>query len=337
MVNYVVSKDFISLVIDDVPYNVNKNNSNFEEIKQRLKDEDYTNLLDLINESTSIEKKFKDENISVLTIKGSSIFYKEKVVDNSIVSQIIETKKQGYKFDNLIKFLENILENTSYSIVEELYDWISSSKTISITEDGAFLAYKKVKENYFDIYSGTMDNSIGNIVEMKRNEVDDKRENTCSKGLHFCSYNYLSCYGNNNDTNKVLIVKIFPQDVVSIPVDYNFQKGRCFKYEVVGEVNDWKDGEFLDKPVDDYFANDKSDSFAPEEAYCEDETDEGIDVFAFKDIIKNLTTPMMTNIYNTFHDKNIHHIRTRREGISYMRMIYNRDYDYFIRLVNREL
>ena len=33
-----------------------------------------------------------------------------------------------------------------------------------------------------------------------------------------------------------MILKINPRDVVSIPTDYNDSKGRCCRYEVIGEV-----------------------------------------------------------------------------------------------------
>jgi hypothetical protein len=78
-----------------------------------------------------------------------------------------------------------------------------------------------------------MDNSIGMIVEMERNEVDDNRDNTCSSGLHFCSESYLKSFGGA----RTVIVKINPRDVVSIPSDYNDAKGRACRYEVIGEVN----------------------------------------------------------------------------------------------------
>jgi hypothetical protein len=34
-----------------------------------------------------------------------------------------------------------------------------------------------------------------------------------------------------------MILKISPADVVSIPTDYNGAKGRCMRYEVVGQVD----------------------------------------------------------------------------------------------------
>jgi len=102
-----------------------------------------------------------------------------------------------------------------------------------ITPDGHFLAYKKVRANYKDVHSGTMDNSVGQIVEMERHEVDDNKDVTCSTGLHFCGMSYLSCFGGD----RTVIVKINPADVVAIPSDYNDAKGRACRYEVIGELN----------------------------------------------------------------------------------------------------
>jgi hypothetical protein len=115
--------------------------------------------------------------------------------------------------------------------VNELYGFLEKNN-LPITPDGHFLAYKKVRQNYLDVHSGTMDNSVGKVVEMERFKVDDKAENTCSSGLHFCSQSYLNHFGGE----RVVIVKINPKDVVSIPTDYDFSKGRACRYEVIGEV-----------------------------------------------------------------------------------------------------
>jgi hypothetical protein len=91
-----------------------------------------------------------------------------------------------------------------------------------------------------------MDNSVGKIVEMERNEVDDNKDNTCSSGLHFCSESYLKSFGGS----RTVIVKINPRDVVSIPTEYDNAKGRACRYEVVGEVGVNPDDEVeFDKPV----------------------------------------------------------------------------------------
>lgn len=295
-ISYVLNKNFISLVIDNKPYNINSSHMNFELIKQKLKDRDYDNIVDLVSIVESISKSLENTGLEIV---DDEIYYNGEMLHSSLVNQIIETKKQGYEYDNLLKFLENLMDNTIESVRNELYDWISSSNTISITSDGAFLAYKKVRSDYKDIFTGTFDNSVGCVCKV--DYVDPNRNNVCSNGLHFCSFDYLSEYGSNDyDNSRVMIVKIFPQDVIAIPIDYKFQKGRCKQYEVVGECFDWKDKETLTKPVDDYDFE--------------------------KDLIINfnlLTTKQMTEIYNSYYDKNIKHLRTKEEAIKQMSKIYD--------------
>ncbi len=123
------------------------------------------------------------------------------------------------------------MKNPSKRAVDELYGFLEKN-SLPLTSDGHFLAYKKVRENFFDVHSGTMRNAPGDIVEMERNQVDDNKDNTCSTGLHFCGMSYLSHFGGE----RTVIVKINPRDVVSIPSDYNDAKGRACRYEVIGEL-----------------------------------------------------------------------------------------------------
>jgi hypothetical protein len=126
------------------------------------------------------------------------------------------------------------MDNPSKRSVDQLYGFLEKN-SLPITEDGHFLAYKRVRKDYKDIHSGTFDNSIGQVVEMDRNAVDDNPESHCSVGLHFCSESYLGHFGSYDD--PVMILKINPADVVSIPTDYDGAKGRCMRYKVVGQVN----------------------------------------------------------------------------------------------------
>jgi hypothetical protein len=123
------------------------------------------------------------------------------------------------------------MDNPSYRSVQELYGFLEKNN-LPITPDGYFLAYKRVRDDYTDCHTGTMDNSIGKTVSMERNQVDDDQNNTCSQGLHFCSQGYLKHFGGA----RTIIVKINPRDVVSIPTDYDNSKGRACKYQVIGEV-----------------------------------------------------------------------------------------------------
>jgi hypothetical protein len=141
--------------------------------------------------------------------------------------------KEGFAIAPLEQFIDNLMENPSKRAVDELYGFLEKN-TLPITDDGCFLAYKKVKADYKDVYSGTIDNSVGQNVSMPRNKVNDDANQTCSDGLHFCSIDYLKHFGGE----RIVILKINPRDVVSIPVDYNNAKGRCCAYYVIGEVED---------------------------------------------------------------------------------------------------
>jgi hypothetical protein len=158
--------------------------------------------------------------------------YNGDIVDNSLTTRIVRIAVSGKPIDPWIKFMENLYANPNHTTRAELYDWLAGC-SLPLTTDGHFIAYKRVRENYTDVYSGTFDHSIGEKVAMaNRAKVDPVRTNTCSTGLHFCSPGYLPHFSGA----RCLILKINPADVVSIPVDYQYTKGRAWRYEVVGEI-----------------------------------------------------------------------------------------------------
>jgi len=124
------------------------------------------------------------------------------------------------------------MQNTSLRNIETLYDFMKSAG-IPLTDDGCFLAYKFVGNDYKDCYSRTIDNSVGSVVKMDRNKVDDDPNRTCSRGLHVGNFEYS---GSPSGDRRVVICKVHPKDVVAIPVDYDAAKMRVCEYEVVGEV-----------------------------------------------------------------------------------------------------
>ena len=173
----------------------------------------------------------------------------EVELESGITQRIVKMSEQGFHPRAMINFIGNLYGNPSATAVKELYGFIEACE-LPITEDGCFIAYKIVRNDYLDIYSGKMSNKVGQTLSMPRHLVDDNRENTCSHGLHFCSKEYLPHYGSGSrGGDRCMLVKINPADVVSIPADYNNAKGRTWQYEVVGEVADgWRTW----LPEDDY-------------------------------------------------------------------------------------
>jgi hypothetical protein len=139
--------------------------------------------------------------------------------------------KEGFPIDHFSRFMENLDANPSYRARNELVGFLDACE-LPITDDGCFMAYKKIRADWKDCYSGTIDNSIGQKPTMARRDVNEDPNQTCAAGLHVCSYSYLSSYSGE----RIVAVKIDPADVVSCPVDYNNSKLRVCAYEVVEEL-----------------------------------------------------------------------------------------------------
>lgn len=228
MYPYIVQGNNVTVVIDSKPHTINKTHIVYDKILAAIKASDWEEVKNLI-EPKKVVLNYGNGNVSV---QGETLYWKGEVLNTGLAVRMIAMLQEGFPVEPMVNFMENLYKNPSRRAVTELYGFLEKNN-LPITPDGHFLAYKRVRADYFDCHSGTMDNSVGKIVEMERNQVDDDKDRTCSSGLHFCSHSYLSHFGGE----RVVIVKINPSDVVSIPSDYNGAKGRACRYEVIGEVN----------------------------------------------------------------------------------------------------
>jgi hypothetical protein len=225
---YLIQGNNIVVVIENKPHTISKTHIAYQKVLDAIKAQDWDALPDLV-EPRKVVLKFGDGNVS---IEGETLFWKGKQLHTGLSTRMIQMLQEGFPIEPMVAFMENLYKNPSMRAVTELYGFLEKSN-LPITPDGHFLAYKKVRDNYFDVHSGTMDNSVGKVVEMDRFDVDEDKDVTCSTGLHFCSMSYLNSFSGD----RTVIVKINPADVVSIPSDYNDAKGRACRYEVIGELN----------------------------------------------------------------------------------------------------
>ena len=230
-INYIISGNgTMTIVLNNESHSIGYDHPNYIHIKECLVNNDEESMIPLLNIPESI-LNYTDENV---TIEAGVLKYKDEEIHNSLTERIMTMMRDGFPFQPMIKFLGNILENPSNRAVQELYSFLEH-KNLPITEDGCFLAYKAVNKNYMDKYSGTIDNSVGQSVSMQRRKVDDNCNNGCSDGLHVGALDYVESYRNEGNEDKVVIVKVNPQDVVSVPTDSECQKVRCCSYEVVAD------------------------------------------------------------------------------------------------------
>lgn len=228
--NYIIGQDSITVFFKGNSHTVNKKAQTYAMVLEAIRLQDGDKLSDALNLRNTINNMLSGVSDKI-RIEGKKIFYGEREVTGLISSRIFEVIAAELDIKPMVRFLENLMSNPSKRSVDELFGFLDACN-LPITEDGHFLAYKRVRNDYKDCHSATMDNSVGKIVEMQRNQVDDNKDQTCSYGLHACSYSYLSHFGGD----RIVVVKINPADVVSVPVDYNNAKLRTCRYEVVDEI-----------------------------------------------------------------------------------------------------
>lgn len=189
----------------------------------------------LMSPATRYAEALSDSGVDVDLLRGT-VTVNGKRVARHLESRILEVVDAGADVTRWKRFVANLHANPSMVARQELSLFLESDN-LPITADGCFLAYKRVRADYKDCHSGTIDNSVGQEVSMPRQDVDDDRRKTCSVGLHFCSLGYLKSFWGD----RLMVVKVNPADVVSIPEDYGNTKGRTWRYVVVDEITDTQD------------------------------------------------------------------------------------------------
>jgi hypothetical protein len=221
---------------------VEKTDKNYAKILKTFelpKDEQESAVKEIINPISKIYDKG-------FVITGDNVTFRGESLPKALVDKVISIVRDGLPIEHFEKFWENLRENPSYHVVNEtgFYDFLDY-KELPITEDGCFMAYRGVGQDYWSLSGdpetkvlqgttnerGQIYNGIGEVIEVVRNGVcDDRNVHCAAKSLHIGSIDYARNWG-----PKIILVKVNPKDVVSVPNDCNCQKCRICKYEVVGD------------------------------------------------------------------------------------------------------
>lgn len=261
MYPYIIQGDTLTIVINSRQSTINREtHPKFDAVLDAIRAGDWDAVPDLVD-LVSVIRDYTSDNGDI-EVRDGDVYFQGKPFANALSDRLLAMLEEELPVEPLCNFLTNLKQNPSKRAVDELYGFLENNM-LPLTPDGHFMAYKKVRDDFTDIHSGKFDNSVGQIVEMARNEVDEDKDRTCSAGLHFCSLEYLPHFGGSYG-NRVVLLKINPRDVVSIPSDYNNAKGRCCRYEVVAE-HDTGDGrsrdetEAFDSVVYTAYSRDESD------------------------------------------------------------------------------
>lgn len=200
-------------------------------------------LRDLIDPSIVVAQRFESLSERVSVANGR-VYFDGDEVDNALSQHILAVLNAGYEdYTPLVRFYENLAANPSEHSREQLYAWLRD-RSFTITEDGHFLAYKGVaKTAEGDLVSvnhgpavvdgeavnGAVPNYTGAVVSIARSQVAHDPSVGCASGLHVGTYEYAKGWARG----ALLLVKVNPRDVVSVPTDCSAQKVRVARYRVI--------------------------------------------------------------------------------------------------------
>ena len=234
---------------DQTIQQISQDNANFGRVVQILTstpvDEiDEVALLELLIPALGVGKSLNRLSERV-AFDGANILFDGDVVNDAIADHILRIVKEGGNVDSykaLVAFMEKLYTNPSESSRNSLYDFIVRHK-ITIDPDGDFYAYKGVKADGGSIMegfgivdgvsmNGSLPNKPGSILEIPRSKVNADNAVGCGTGLHAGTYDYASGWARG----LLLLVKINPRDVVSVPSCSSYQKLRTCRYKVISQT-----------------------------------------------------------------------------------------------------
>jgi hypothetical protein len=236
---------FITIIVDGgIQHTIRHGALNFAKAVDFYIAQNWEELINVISPENYIKKLYaKYEQIEV---KDGNVFVNDEVMHSLDAQRIIECLAKGADATHIFKFVIRLQKNPSSRAVQELYKFLEH-KNLGISAEGTLIAYKALRNNYTDKHTGKFDNSVGNVLEMPRNKVDDDKEHGCSYGFHAGSLKYATEFASGND--RVVLVEIDPADVVSIPTDCEFQKLRTCRYKVISE---------FERPLEEHIPYDSS-------------------------------------------------------------------------------
>jgi len=164
-------------------------------------------------------------------LNAGKVFYNDtEFHDEAFCERILRLMAEGQDVSYLVNFLNNLGENPEFRAIMETFKFICK-EGMPITPDGCFMGYKGVRADFYDRWTGTILNlPDGRRVEEDRDKCCNDPGKSCAEGLHLGSYNYAKGWGGSDGT--VILVKVNPRDVVSVP-NHECEKMRVCGYWVI--------------------------------------------------------------------------------------------------------
>lgn len=206
----------------------------YTEVKQAIVNNKLDELPSIVHGAQQkLEKAFEKFPERYLKTENGVVFIGGKEVPPDLSKRILQYAEANLPYAPLVKFWRNLQKNPSYRAVQGLFRFLSANH-FPITSDGCFVGYKGVRADFTDCHTGKMDNSVGKVVRMPRNMVNEDPTQLCSYGLHVGSYHLAHGTYGGSVRGVTLEVVVNPKDVVAVPYYETDEKMRVCEYKVVG-------------------------------------------------------------------------------------------------------
>lgn len=187
-----------------------------------------------------------------LSIEDGVLKFGDNVLEETLATHMLSlldetnTPKNEKLWKSYVRFLDNLFQNVNAEIRSQLFRWMDyenkAGNAFGITEDGCFVGYKGCKGTILEPMSsftgfaivdgedvhGHIPNKVGSVIQMPRSEVQFDPQVGCSQGLHVGTRNYAVSWA-----PILILVKVNPRDVVSVPFECDSQKMRVCEYTVL--------------------------------------------------------------------------------------------------------
>jgi hypothetical protein len=224
-------------------YVADSSHANFKAIVTAVVTED-EGVVELFDVEKAVAKRFERVSDRVSVANGQ-VYFDGDLVDTRLTQQIVRFMNDEVEdWKPLVNFYENIASNPNNHSRQQLFEWLER-RNFTITPDGCILAYKAVHadgEGFKSASSGTaqvngetqtgqIKQKVGDVVEMPRSAVQHDPSVGCHTGLHVGTWEYARSFLGNAGT--VVLCKVNPRDIVSVPTDCDAAKVRTCRYVIV--------------------------------------------------------------------------------------------------------
>lgn len=278
--NFICDGSKYTVVVKNQPFHFDSSHDEYTALLDALKMNNESEFLEIM----TVGQQLADWAEDGFACKEGVITYEGEELAPVLQERLVRLMKNGFSCRPLMAFIKNLYENPSNNSVLQLYKFLEH-RSLVITDDGFFIAYKSLatytgpdkdgsdgrpltEGDLVDRRTMSIRNNVGDTPTMPRRLVSDNPGSACSTGFHAGSFDFAQDFGGDC---PIVLVKINPKDVVSVPNDSSCKKVRVCDYEVVAQYGKEEpiDKEVLDN--DDILSYDAGDDSEDEaEDMCSD-------------------------------------------------------------------